>query len=128
MEPKWLYRLESTDPKNGLWYDNSGQFCFDTGVGSLGESCKTRDLPMGYDERYRQDGRMWRSSCTRREDLTHWFSMEDARKLAEKGFIFVKYLATEYVEYEFETVFIKETALERVEISIDEFFNDTDKT
>ena len=127
LTPKWLYRLESTDPTNGLWYDNNGNFCFEKGVGSLGESCKTRDLPMGYDERYRQDGRMWRSSCTRREDLTRWLSKEDARKLSEKGFVFAKYLATEYVEYEFETVFIKETALERIEIGIDEFFDSSDQ-
>ena len=23
-EPKWLYRLESTDPENGIWYDSNG--------------------------------------------------------------------------------------------------------
>jgi len=77
---------------------------------------------MGYDERYRQDGRMWNSSCSREEDLLHWYSKADARKLKEKGFVFAKYLATEYHEYDMETVFIKDTCLDRVEIDIDEFF------
>ena len=122
MKPKWVYRFESTDPTNGLWYDNKGNFCFDKGIGSLDDSCKTKELPMGYDERYRQDGRMWFSSCTNQEDLTHWFSKEDARKLQEKGFKFYKYLATEYHEYPMETVFIKDTCIDRVEIDIDEFF------
>lgn len=121
-EPKWLYRLESTDPDNGLWYDSKGNFCFEKGIGSLGDECKTRDLPMGYDERYRQDGRMWFSSCTNQEDITHWFSKEDAAKLKEKGFKFYKYLATEYHEYPMETVFIKDTCLDRIELNIDEFF------
>ena len=53
MKPKWLYRFESTDPTNGLWYDNKGNFCFDKGIGSLDDSCKTKELPMDYDERYR---------------------------------------------------------------------------
>lgn len=123
-EPKWLYRLESINPENGLWYNSNAEFCFNEGIGSLDDSCKTKNLPMGYDKRYRQDGRMWFSSCSRKEDLTHWFSKEDAKKLIEKGFVFTKYLATEYVEYEFETVFIKDTSLERVEISLYEVFDD----
>ena len=122
MKPKWLYRFESTDPTNGLWYDNKGNFCFDKGIGSLDDSCKTKELPMDYDKRYRQDGRMWFSSCTNQEDLTHWFSKEDARKLQEKGFKFYKYLATEYHEYPMETVFIKDTCIDKVEIDIDKFF------
>lgn len=122
MKPKWLYRLESSDPNNGLWYNAKGEFCFDTGIGSLDDSCITKGLPMGYDERYRQKGRMWHSSCSQEEDLMHWYSKEDARKLKEKGFVFAKYLATEYVEYELETVFIKDTCLDRIEIDIEDFF------
>lgn len=32
MRPKWLYRLEYKDGTNGLWYDGSGNFCFDKGI------------------------------------------------------------------------------------------------
>ena len=121
-EPKWLYRLESSDPDNGLWYNSKGEFCFEKGIGSLGDECKTKSLPMGYDERYRQEGRMRHSSCSREEDLLHWYSKEDAKTLKDKGFKFYKYLATEYHEYEMETVFIKDTCLDRIEIDIEEFF------
>ena len=122
MKPKWLYRLESTDKDNGLWYNSKGEFCFEKGIGSLGDSCKTKSLPMGYDERYRQNGKMWFSSCSNQEDLTHWYSKQDAEELVNKGFVFTKYLAVDYVEYEMETVFLKETALERVELDFNDFF------
>ena len=107
-EPKWLYRLESTDPNNGLWYDSSGEWCW--GIGEI-EGCETKHLPMDYDERYRKDGHMWHSSCSRPEDLAHWYSFDDACKLIESGFRFTKYLATEYVEYPMETCFIKDTCI-----------------
>ena len=120
MEPKWLYRLESTDPAKGLWYDAGGNM-----VWTIGEipDCPTKYLPMGYDERYRQDGRMWHSSCTRVEDLSHWYTLDAALDLVENhGFEFARYLATEYHEYEQETVFIKETCIERVQMDIREVF------
>jgi len=107
---KWLYRLESTDPDNGLWYDSHGRWCW--GIDALPD-CETKNLPMDYDERYRKDGRMWFSSCSNAEDLSHWFSYEDALALMGMGFEFARYLATEYVEYPFETCFIKETCLAR---------------
>ena len=117
--PKWLYRLESIDPKNGLWYNTNNVLVW--GIGQL-QNCKTKDLPMGYDERYHKDGRNWYSSCSRKEDLTHWYSLQDALDLIANGFVFTKYLATEYVEYEFETTFIKETSLAREIIDIKELF------
>lgn len=119
---KWVYRLESTDPNNGLWYDSNGNFCFDKGIGSLDDSCKTKSLPMGYDERYKADGRDWFSSCSHKEDLMHWYSLKDANTLIEKGFVFKAYLATEYTEYENETVFIKDTCLEEKILDINELF------
>jgi len=109
IQPKWLYRLESTDPAHGLWYDSNSQWVWD--LGQL-PNCKTKDLPMGYDERYHKDGRNWNSSCTNPADLAHWFSLEDAKFLMCHGYQFAKYLATEYVEYPLETTFIKDTCLE----------------
>ena len=44
------------------------------------------------------------------EDLLHWYSKEDAIFLLEHGFVFTKYLAKDYHEFELETVFLKETA------------------
>ena len=119
MEPKWLYRLESTDPNNGLWYSANSKYVF--GIGKL-EDCKTKDLPMGYDERYHKDGRQWWSSCSNKEDLMHWYSVDDALNLIRNGFVFTRYLATEYCEYPMQTCFIKETCLAREVIDIKELF------
>lgn len=128
MPPKWLYRLEYKDDSCGLWYDGNGNWCFNNGIGALGDSCITKNLPMDYDERYKQDGRSWFSSCSNKEDLLHWYSMEDAKTLLNNGFVFTRYLATEYHEYEKETVFIKETALFREEIDFFELKFDTTKS
>jgi len=117
---KWLYRLESVSPDNGLWYDSNNNLVW--GIGKL-PKCKTKDLPMDYDERYHKDGKNWFSSCSRKEDLAHWYSLQDALNLIAAGFVFTRYLATEYVEYDLETTFIKETALKREEISIEEIWN-----
>ena len=114
-EPKWLYRLESKSKTNGLWYNSNNELVW--GIGKI-TNCKTKDLHMGYDERYHRDGKNWFSSCSHIEDLSHWYSLEDAEQLLENGFVFTKYLAQDYVEYEMETTFLKETALERVEIDI----------
>ena len=108
MEPKWLYRLEAVDPNNGLWYNANNELVW--GIGKLA-NCKTKDLPMDYDERYHKDGRCWFSSCSRKEDLSHWYSLQDALDLVANGFVFKRYLAHEYVEYEFETTFIIDTAI-----------------
>ena len=122
-EPKWLYRLEYKDNTNGLWYNGNGNWCFEKGIGSI-EGCKTKTLPMDYDERYKQDGRDWFSSCSKKEDLLHWYSLEDAKKLLENGFVFTRYLATEYHEYDLETVFIKETSIDREVLDIFDLFKD----
>ena len=114
-ESKWLYRLESKSPQNGLWYNTNNELVW--GIGKL-PNCKTKDLPMDYDERYHKDGRNWYSSCSNKEDLTHWYSLQDALDLIANGFVFTRYLATEYVEYELETTFIKETCLAREELDI----------
>lgn len=118
-EPKWLYRLEAKSPDKGLWYNSRNELVWN--IGELPE-CKTKDLPMDYDWRYHKDGRCWYSSCSRKEDLTHWYSLKDANDLIANGFVFTKYLATEYEEYELETTFIKETCLERVELDINDLF------
>lgn len=123
-EPKWLYRLEATKPGTGLWYDEKGNWVWTIG----GIDCPTKDLPMGYDWRYRQDGRMWWSSCTNKEDLSHWYTLESALDLINNhGFVFAKYLATEYVEYELETVFIKDSCLKREVLDIRDIFPERKK-
>lgn len=121
-KPKWLYRLEYKDKSCGLWYDGNGKWCFEKGIGALGEECKSKTLPMGYDSRYKQDGKDWFSSCSNKEDLLHWFSLDDAATLLANGFVFTRHLAIDFHEYENETVFLKETSLYREEIDIMDLF------
>lgn len=123
MKPKWLYRLEYKDNSKGLWYNGNGDWCFNEGIGQLDDTCQTKTLPMDYDWRYKQDGKDWFSSCSNKEDLLHWYSIEDAKKLLENGFVFTRYLAIDYHEYENETVFLKETSLSREVINIIDLFN-----
>ena len=52
----------------------------------------------------------------------HWYSLDNAIELIKNGFVFTKYLAKDYVEYEFETTFLKETALAREVVNIEELF------
>lgn len=117
MKPKWLYRLEAKDPANGLWYNDNAELVW--GIGKI-DGCKTKFLPMGYDERYHKDGKTWHSSCSNREDLSHWYSLDDAKQLVSNGFVFAKYLATEYVEYEAETTFIKDSSLAREVLRVED--------
>lgn len=123
-EAKWLYRLESTDENLGLWYNAKGEWCMGKTLGQI-EGNTTKDLPMDYDWRYKQDGKDWWSSCSNIEDLTHWYSKEDAETLIKQGFRFSAYLATDYHEYELETVFLKETCLDRKTIPLEDLFGRT---
>lgn len=124
-EAKWLYRLEAIESNNGLWYNSSGNYVF--GINDA-PNCSTKELPMGYDERYKQEGKDWFSSCSKIEDLTKWFSIENVVWLLDNGYVFTKYLAVDYHEYEFETVFLKETAIKRTVVSLEEVFGNIETT
>ena len=117
--PHAVYRLESKTADNGLWYDGHGKFVF--GIGRV-KGCKTKSLPMGYDPRYHVDGLNWFSACSNAEDLKHWYSLEDALELIANGFVFTRYLVTDFIIYEHETVFLKETAISREELNIKDVF------
>lgn len=119
MRAKWLYRLESHDPRNGLWYDAKGRYVF--GVGKM-ERYRNKDLPMGYDPRYHVDGKNWVSSASNKRDFHRWFNPDEIKQLLNLGFWFGRYLARDYIEYEHETVFLKETAIRKEELDVDATF------
>ena len=89
---KWLYRLEAISEDNGLWYNSKNEYVWGC------KDCKgeAKNLPMGYDERYHIDGKNWFSSCSKIEDLLHWYSKEDAKYLLANGFVFTKYLVPSF--------------------------------
>ena len=47
MEAKWLYRLESITPDNGLWYNANNEYVW----GCKNCTGDAKNLPMEYDER-----------------------------------------------------------------------------
>lgn len=112
-EPALLYRFEATDPNAGLWYNEFGQYVFERNGLNRVQNHKHLDMPMGYDERYRRGGRNWFSATQLRSDMSYWFNITDVPKMLDLGYRLWQYVATEYVHYEFETTFIKETCIER---------------
>ena len=46
-----------------------------------------KDLPMDYDCRYHKDGKNWFSSCSQKEDMTNWLSLQDTKKLLTTGVV-----------------------------------------
>lgn len=116
---KVVYRLESTDDNLGLWYNVRNELVLTL---ATIDNCETASMPMGYDERYKQQGKDWFSSCSRIEDLTHWYSAQNALDLEKIGFRLSKYIAVDYVEYEKETVFLKETCLARETLDMKKVF------
>lgn len=116
---KWLYRLESISPNNGLWYNSKNEYVW----GCKNCTGDAKYLPMDYDSRYHINNKNWFSSCSNKEDLLHWYSKEDAMFLIKNGFVFTRYLAKDFYEFDKETVFLKETALKREEIDFLSLFN-----
>lgn len=112
LQPVWLYRFESIDPLGGLWYNSQSEWVYEDGIKKINNPV-AHDLPMGYDPRYRKDGRNWFSSVPDSRLMQHWFHRENIPELLDNGFVLYRYLATEYVHYEYETCFIKETSLTR---------------
>ena len=119
-ETCWLYRLESETVENGLWYNGNSEFVL--GVAKT-PNCATKDLPMGYDARYKEGGKDWFSACKNKEDLTHWYSPDNAKWLVNNGFVFTKYLACDWRHYDKETVFLKGTAIERIVIDVNDIWD-----
>lgn len=121
-EPMWLYRFEAIDPLNGLWYNDTGEWVYDSGIGQL-DNNPAKSLPMDYDPRYTKDNRIWHSAGKDKTAMQYWFCHEDVEKLIHNGFVLYRYLATEYIHYEHETCFIKETSLTRELLNPYEIFD-----
>jgi len=123
MDSKVLFRFERDDLYNGLWYNRENRLVFPI------RFCKsdTKNLPMGYDPRYHADGKNWFSSCSNLTDIYHWYKTEDIKYLLNHGFVYCIYLVKDYKEYDMETVFLMETAINRKIVDVFELI-ETSKT
>lgn len=90
MEKKIFYRVANNETKQGLWYNQEGEF---TGlIHNEFDFCMNHELPMPYDK----DIVGWLSSTDSLQDLFNWFSREDIRQLEEHGYYITTYEATKY--------------------------------
>lgn len=89
---------------NGMWYNEHGEY--NPFINTLTEGISA-DLPMGYHERYGQDGKRWFSGCKDFELLKHWFSNRDIRELHDAGYQLFEFESNEFNNEEFQTIFTR---------------------
>lgn len=111
-EPVWLYRFEAVNPSDGFWYNDFNEWVFDDNL-YLFEDSPLIHAPMGYDPRYHKDSKTWYSSVPTKEKMRQWFRYEDMERFIRNGYVLYSYLAREYIHYESETCFVKDTAIDR---------------
>lgn len=88
-----FYRVCNTDTKQGLWYDQGGEF---TGlIHNELNFCQNSDLKMDFDEKLVG----WLSAVKDLEDLWVWFSKEDIKQLQEKGYFIHEYEVSHHKWY-----------------------------
>lgn len=87
---KTFYRVANQETKQGLWYDQAGQF---TGlIHNQLNFCKHSALQMPWDGEIRG----WLSATETLEELYEWFPQADILKLQEHGYFIYEYTATDY--------------------------------
>lgn len=112
-QPAWVYRFEAVNPSDGLWYNDFNEWVFDE-TQYLFEGSQLIHAPMDYDPRYHKDSKTWHSSAPTKTKMKTWFRYEDIERFTRNGYVLYSYLATEYIHYDAETCFIKDTAIDRI--------------
>src|SRR5699024_10274782 len=74
-------------------------------------------VPMDYDPLYTQDNKQWHSIIFEAKTVRAWFTQDDITQLVNQGITLYCYLATEYIHYEMETCFIKQTCLRKEKLN-----------
>lgn len=111
---KLFYRVCSPETKQGLWYDQDGNF---TGlIHDKFDFCMNSNLKMDYDKSIVG----WLSVVENIEDLYKWFSKEDILKLQKENFFIHEYQSNNYRFYEkFQHIVINQKTakiIKRIEI------------
>ena len=118
LPPRKVYRIEVPNGKNGMWYNENGEY--EPTIHKLCPNAIAKDFPMDYNPIHRKDGKVWQSSGKNVENLNQWFSREDAENLVNNGFILFEFEVTDYHELPMEILFTRESIINKREIPIDE--------
>lgn len=87
MQTKVYYRIANNETKQGVWYDQQGNF---TGlIHTKFNFCKNTELQMPYDE----DIKGWLSATETLEELYEWFPKQDILILQNYGYFITAYHA-----------------------------------
>lgn len=106
-----FYRVCNTNTKQGLWYDQKGEF---TGyIHNEFSFCKNNDLKMDFDPILVG----WLSATDSLETLFHWFSKEDIIKLQNFGYCIHIYETDDYSFYErFQHLIIRQSTSQLIDV------------
>ena len=101
---KLYYRIANKDTKQGLWYDQKGNF---TGlIHNEFNFCMNSNLEMPFDAELIG----WLSATESIEELFNWFSVEDIKRLEVYGWFISVYEAERVKAYKNHLVICQETS------------------
>ena len=97
-----LYRVQSIENAGSLWYNPDGTP--NRVVDKLSNDTLAK-LPMDFDPRYREDGRIWQCATSDIDNFNYWFSLQDYTELIDMGYKAVKFDTNEFIKEEHQTLF-----------------------
>lgn len=110
-----IFRIENQETFHGMWYRIDGTY--DPFIMTLTEGI-SRDLPMGFHERYAKDGLKWFSGCGDRAQMQQWFSALDALELHQNGYQLYEFESEQFIVEEHQILFTREGLLSQKEIPL----------
>lgn len=100
-----IYRIENIETLHGMWYRDDGTY--DPFIFKLTEG-KSRNLPMGFHEKYSKGGMQWISGCGSKDMMQHWFSNKDAVELFQCGYRLYEMDSEQFIAEENQILFTRE--------------------
>jgi hypothetical protein len=115
-----IYRIENEETNHGMWYRLDGTF--DPFILRLTDG-RSKDLPMGFNDRYYQDGFRWQSGAGSIAEMQFWFSELDALELFKNDYKLFEFESNQFNVVEHEVMFTREGILTKQEIPLDTVWN-----
>lgn len=120
MEKAKIYRIENEETMHGMWYRADG--VYEPFINRLTDG-KSKDLPMGFHERYHKENLNWYSGCTDINLMRSWFSDSDAFELYSNGYRLFEFQSKQFAAEDYQTLFTREGILTKEEIPLETIWN-----